>query len=347
MKKFLFIGSVNQGNPPLGGEEYKNQLLVNYFHSLFNLTVIDTIHWKKNPLILYKLIFNILFISYDKIIVSASSASTYKLIRFLNLFPRKLSKTYYFVIGGYFPEGLKSGKYKIDFYKGLKSIVVEGELLKNQILLIEKLVNVKVIPNFKEFDIDFLKIPKFDKKSIVKFVFISRISKSKGIDIILDAVNILKADGFGSQFQIDFYGKIENDFEHDFFQNIDNSQLNYRGYLNLMNETQEAYNMLMEYDVMLFPTYWMGEGFPGVIIDAYIAGLPVIASDWNMNKELIEDGITGKIIPSRDVQSLVVAMKEFILDRESIVNMGLYARASAHKFHIKEVAPLIINLLND
>ena len=30
---------------------------------------------------------------------------------------------------------------------------------------------------------------------------------------------------------------------------------------------------------MLFPTYWHGEGFPGIVIDAFVAGLLVVATD--------------------------------------------------------------------
>jgi glycosyltransferase involved in cell wall biosynthesis len=53
-----------------------------------------------------------------------------------------------------------------------------------------------------------------------------------------------------------------------------------------------------------FLSYWKGEGFTGVIIDAFIAGVPVIATGWNMNTEIIEDGINGFVIPPNDTVSL-------------------------------------------
>jgi glycosyltransferase involved in cell wall biosynthesis len=52
-------------------------------------------------------------------------------------------------------------------------------------------------------------------------------------------------------------------------------------------EPDEIWKVLPQYDVMLFPTYYAGEAFPGVFVDAFVAGIPVIASDWQDNPELI------------------------------------------------------------
>mgnify|MGYP002239410386 CR=1 FL=1 len=67
---------------------------------------------------------------------------------------------------------------------------------------------------------------------------------------------------------------------------------------------ETGYRTLCRYDIMLFPTYWYGEGFPGIVMDAYIAGLPLIASDWNINTEVITEK-TGIIIPPKDEESAV------------------------------------------
>ena len=94
----------------------------------------------------------------------------------------------------------------------------------------------------------------------------------------------------------------------------------YKGLLNL-RDTQN-YDELAKYDVMLFPTYWQGEGFPGIVIDAYIASLPIIASDWNLNKDVIEDDVTGWIIPTHDVEALTNRMKYAIDHPEEVKKMA-------------------------
>ncbi len=75
---------------------------------------------------------------------------------------------------------------------------------------------------------------------------------------------------------IDIYGPIYNEYLTEFEEECQNSSenLNYKGVL----QPDEIYQVLSEYDLMLFPTQYYTEGFPGSILDAYISGLPVIAS---------------------------------------------------------------------
>lgn len=85
---------------------------------------------------------------------------------------------------------------------------------------------------------------------------------------------------------------------------------------------QSNYDILANYSAMLFPTYWEGEGFPGILIDAMIAGTPVIASDWGYNSEIIENWETGVIIKSKDVDELSRSMLSFINNTEKINTMS-------------------------
>ena len=59
-----------------------------------------------------------------------------------------------------------------------------------------------------------------------------------------------------------------------------------------------------DYFALLFPTYYKGECFPGTIIDAFAAGLPVFASDWHDNSNIVTDGRTGLLFPAHSVESL-------------------------------------------
>ena len=88
--------------------------------------------------------------------------------------------------------------------------------------------------------------------------------------------------------------------------------------------------------MMLFPTYWYGEGFPGIVIDAYIAGVPLIASDWNMNTEVITEK-TGVIIPPKDEEALCIAMKNCILGRYDLSAMKRNCLNEAKKYDNKKI----------
>ncbi len=290
-------------------------------------------------MLIAKLFFNILFIHYDFVVISASSASTYLILKIINkIKPSILHKTHYLVIGGYFPEGIKCKRYNWEFYQNLKFVVVEGQILKNQILSCSELKNVKVISNFKKFDYE---VSQSDKEcNFFKFVFIGRISKTKGILEIIEAVRILKTNYPLMRFSVDFYEPKEEEIEFP-----ESLPLAYKGYLDIMNNQQESYATLSEYSCMLFPTYWKGEGFPGVIIDAYVAGLPVIATDWNMNKEVVEDGETGLIVPIQDANALALAMLKMMQDPELVKKMSENSSRKAKDFHIDTIWPQIEKLL--
>ena len=73
---------------------------------------------------------------------------------------------------------------------------------------------------------------------------------------------------------------------------------------------------LTPYFAMLFPTYYHGEGFPGNFVDAFNTGLPVIATDWLYNKDLIKDGENGLLIPIKNPEALCDAILKLYNDRQ-------------------------------
>ena len=320
--KLLFIGGINRGNPPRGGEEYKNQLLIK---KIENSTIIDTHRWLQNPLVWVKLLFNLFFRRWDNILLSTSSLSTFRLLLIIYILkPSILKKITYLVIGGYFPEAIRAKRYKWEYYKQLKNVILEGELLKIDLQMHSELKNIKVIPNFKDFPV--LENFQDQFKQTFSFIYIGRISQSKGIREIIEAAKELQ--NMGIEFTVDFFGPLEDDF--DFSETF----INYRGFLDFQKLGRESYEFISSYNCMLFPTYWQGEGFPGVIIDAFIAGLPVITSDWNMNKELIEEGVNGFIVPAKSTAALREKM-EFVVHNQNLLKEIRYNNLlKAKNYHI-------------
>jgi glycosyltransferase involved in cell wall biosynthesis len=333
--KVLLIGAVNQGQTPRGGEEYKNQLLTQKIKEHFSeSTIIDTFAWSEKPQILISLLWSVLFRRWHFILISASSVSTYRLLRLIVfLRPTILHKITYLVIGGYFPEGIQTKRFEWKVYNNLKNVVVEGQQLKNTVVQYSELSNVLVVPNFKDFPLKDLSTRKYSS-NIFMFVFVGRISQGKGIREILEAREILKNRGF--RFQIDFFGPFEEDFL------LDSDMSAYCGFLDFQSDAEQSYLRLAEYGCLLFPTYWKGEGFPGVIIDAFVAGLPVIATDWNMNREIIEDNVNGFIIEPKNASALADKMS-WVMENQAVLKaIGENNRKKAKEYHIDEIWPKLI-----
>lgn len=116
-------------------------------------------------------------------------------------------------------------------------------------------------------------------------------------------------------YTLDIYGQIDEDYKEEFTAIISEmpAYINYKG----MVQYDKAVDVLKEYYLLLFPTHYYGEGFAGTILDAFSAGVPVIASDWKYNSEIIKDRSTGLIFPTGDNKSferLLIAVLEKEID---------------------------------
>lgn len=60
-------------------------------------------------------------------------------------------------------------------------------------------------------------------------------------------------------------------------------------------------------DVLVFPSY--REGFPNVVLEAGAMGLPSIVTDINGSREIVFDGVNGKVVPSRSESALFDTMR--------------------------------------
>ena len=67
----------------------------------------------------------------------------------------------------------------------------------------------------------------------------------------------------------------------------------------------------MIYDVLILPTYHEGEGYPGIILEAFSLGLPVISTNWNSIPEIVKHNENGLLVPIKDVDSLIKAILYF------------------------------------
>lgn len=306
--KIVLIGGIHLNRKPTCGETMKNQLFLRRFGELFEKVVpVDTYQWQKHPWCLMKLLWVILFNPKAKFIISASGASRY----LINFFYKSHLKrdVYFWVVGGNLHFVVKQGKFDVNALNSLNYILVQGLLMVKELNKLG-VKNAVYVPNSKPIAFQ-PSIEAHNSNQLFKFIFLSRIHPDKGIREILDASSILNSQGYEGKYQIDFYGSKDPEYTAEFEAAIaDKENLVYNGYMDLT--TDKGYALMATYDMMLFPTYWGGEGFPGVVLDANIAGLPIIATDWNLNTEVIEDGKTGIIIPIHDAQTLADAMKKVI-----------------------------------
>lgn len=309
-KDILFIGALDLPNIPSAGDTVKNQYLLEYIRTYRSVDYIDTFCWRKKPTLLFTIICKALFGGYNAIIYSVSNISAYKLTRLFSILPIK-SKLIYSMIGGYTPIKIASGEYSAKPFKKLDKIIVEADKV---IELYDRvgIQNTLRVYNFKPFTY----VPDIgvNRCGKVKFFFLSRITEMKGAFLICDAVNSLNKLGYGRNFSVDFYGPISSEIKERFLSVLNElPNVSYKGFLDLRNESN--YSVLADYDAMLFPTMHLTEGFPGVIADAAIAGVPVIAAEWNYADELLIKPNCGYVIKKGSANELADKIKCVIENR--------------------------------
>ena len=105
--------------------------------------------------------------------------------------------------------------------------------------------------------------------------------------------------------------------------------------------------VIKDYFALLFPTFWKGEGFPGTIVDAFSAGLPVIASDWNYNSEIVKNKINGILYPNDEMDDLYQAMKWMIDNNNIITSMKKNCIETACRYQPDEYICKIVKFIGD
>lgn len=143
-------------------------------------------------------------------------------------------------------------------------------------------------------------IERIETSFIKKFVFISRVIPQKGISEIMQAAAKLPKG-----YSIDIYGPIDDRYYPNSL--FTNSCVNYKGTL----RPDEIENTLSKYNVLLLPSFFKGEGYPGIIIESLAMGIPVIATHWKALPEVITDGYNGLLIPIKNSEALVGAILKF------------------------------------
>jgi glycosyltransferase involved in cell wall biosynthesis len=82
--------------------------------------------------------------------------------------------------------------------------------------------------------------------------------------------------------------------------------------------------VLREADLFVHPT--LADAFPTVLLEAMDAGLPIVASSVGGVPEIVEEGLTGRLVPPGDAQALAAAILESLRQPAWLAEAGAAAR---------------------
>ncbi|MBI4526154.1 MAG: GT4 family glycosyltransferase PelF [Deltaproteobacteria bacterium] len=87
--------------------------------------------------------------------------------------------------------------------------------------------------------------------------------------------------------------------------------------------------LLSEISISVLPS--LTEGLSNTLLESMAAGVPVVATEVGGNPELVQDGITGLLVPPRDPGALARAISLLLEKREMALQFGHAGRERAAK----------------
>lgn len=157
---------------------------------------------------------------------------------------------------------------------------------------------------------------------IIRFLFIGRIMKAKGIDELLEAAKVVKATY--SNLQFDIVGGMEEDYSEILSNLTKNGIINYHG------QQENVHTFIKESHATILPSYH--EGTANVLLESAASGRPVLASKVTGCIETFDDNESGFGFEVKNVGSLVDAIIKFIeLPYEKKKAMGVAGRNKMEK----------------
>lgn len=193
-------------------------------------------------------------------------------------------------------------------------ILILSEYQKKQFNQFFKYAKVQLVPNCLPAGQSHKKIA---SQNHIVFLFIGRISESKGILEIIGASRLLLNEGLPFKINICGTGPLEERVKDEIFQYRLTQYIHYHGFV--QNDSKEK--VFLESDVMLLPTNH-NEGFPYALLEAFSHAMPVIGTSKGAIPEVIENGSNGFIIDSKDTYGLFKKMKFFCENPQKIKMMG-------------------------
>lgn len=189
--------------------------------------------------------------------------------------------------------------------------------------------------------------PEADRHNEVpEILYLSNLFVSKGILDLLDALYLLRGDGY--KFHCTVVGaeaaamngeKLKQEIDSRHLQNM----VEYVG--PKYGDEKDMY--LDRADIMAFPTYYPKECFPLVNLEAMERKIPVVSTREGGIPYMIKDGKTGMLCPSRDPIELAHVLAKLIKNPERRIEMAEAGyQYFKSEFTIDKFIDRLINVLN-
>jgi glycosyltransferase involved in cell wall biosynthesis len=122
-------------------------------------------------------------------------------------------------------------------------------------------------------------------------------------------------------------------------------QLGIDRHLRFLGQRRDVPELLQACDVVVVPSE--SEGFCLVAVEAFATSRPVVAFDSGGVREVVEDGVTGWVVPAGGENAFVDAVVSLLLDARRRAEFGSRARLAAGQFGIEQHVQRLLDVYRE
>lgn len=176
-----------------------------------------------------------------------------------------------------------------------------------------------------------------------QLIIVSTLSENmyKGLDLVLKTAKILKEE-MGLNFEWKIAGVKPNSYLVNILEktyHINSKDVNIK-YLGVQN-ADEICDFLLNSSLYVHTSYI--DNSPNSVCEAQLLGLPVIATNVGGVSSLIEEGLTGELVPANAPYEMAYKIRIFAEKSNNAINIGENARIAALKRHDRN--SIFLNLM--
>jgi glycosyltransferase involved in cell wall biosynthesis len=214
-------------------------------------------------------------------------------------------------------------------WKKAAGLVACSEGLKNRALRFLPSASIDVIPNGVELD-RFHPAETKPESDAVRLLTVGRLSVTKRVDMLIDAVEILCKAGRSVRFTIVGGGGLEQKLTQIVAQRNLTNVIELTGRM----DSEKMPELYRRNDIFISAT--MQEGMSNAMLEAMASGLPIITTPCEGAEELVTDN--GIVVDRADAKAMADNIMSMADDKESCDTMRLAARKQAQRFSWENTA---------
>jgi glycosyltransferase involved in cell wall biosynthesis len=347
MKKIGICGHFNLGSKPVGGQTIRTRSLAEQLEKAYGpdqVLKVDTANWKRKAPILFFRCLSMALHSEHIIILPAKNGVKLLLPLFVLLAGILRKRLHYVIIGAWLPNMLKQYPILRKALKKVDCIYGQTDTLLHKLSDLGIEANTYLLPNFKSCKPEPLCLKEEKHRKPYRLCIISRVNQKKGIESAVRVIGRINREEKQANVLLDIYGPIEESYRERFYRILNRYPdfVKYKGVL----DSKETSEVIKDYYLMLFPTGYYTEGFPGAILDAYFSGLPVLASRWESGPDVIREGITGYTYEFNQEEDFYHKLNFLLQNEQMVMDMRKHCLREAEKYEAENVMKIMLGHIN-